>query len=169
MGWANMTPPRENRQKFQFFSNNFLFFWRIKKRTTPSKSVNFCGFFDVYNLHITQEKNFFEKFFHFYLTYLRDNFEKILKIFFQARGLRPVANDGEFWTISCSRVSSRLLKHFFSYFDLKIPFYKLKIEKKFSGGMPEIIYTTYKPQNRSKTAPDIFRKSQKISGQSENF
>ena len=31
--------------------------------------------------------------------------------------------------------------------------------------MPEIIYTTYKPQNRSKTAPNIFRKSQKISGQ----
>ena len=58
--------------------------------------MNFCGFFDVYNLHITQEKNFFENFFHFYLTYLRDNFEKILKIFFQARGLRPVANDGEF-------------------------------------------------------------------------
>ena len=116
-------PPRENRQKFQFFSNNFLFFWRIKKRTTPSKSVNFCGFFDVYNLHITQEKIFFEKFFHFYLAYLRDNFEKILKFFFQARGLRPVANDGEFCTLSCAGVSSRLFEYFFSYFDLKIPIY----------------------------------------------
>ena len=131
--------------------------------------MNFCGFFDVYNLYITQKKIFFEKFFHFYLTYLRDNFEKILKIFFQARGLRPVANDGEFCTLSCAGVSSRLLEYFFSYFDLKIPIYKAKIEKKFSGGMPEIIYTTYKPQNRSKTAPDIFRKSQKISGQSKNF
>ena len=164
-----MTPPRENRQKFQFFSNNFLFFWRIKKRTTPSKSVNFCGFFDVYNLYITQKKNFFEKIFHFYLTYQRDNFEKILKIFFQARGLRTVAKDEEFRTLSCAGVLSRLLKYFFSYFDLKIPIYKAKIEKKFSGGMPEIIYTTYKPQNQSKTAPDIFRKSQKISGQSKKF
>ena len=82
-------------------------------------------------MYITQKK-FFQKFFHFYLTYLRDNFEKIL-IFFQARGLRPVANDGEFWTLSCARVSSRLLKHFFSYFDLKIPFYKAKIEKFFQG------------------------------------
>ena len=33
--------------------------------------------------------------------------------------------------------------------------------------MLEIIYFTYKPQNQSKTAPDIFRKSQKISGQSK--
>ena len=131
--------------------------------------MNFCGFFDVYNLYITQKKNFFENFFHFYLTYLRDNFEKNLKIFFQARGLRLVANDGEFCSLSCARVSSRLLKHFFSYFHLKIPFYKLKIEKNFSGGMPEIIYTTYKFQNRSKTAPDIFKKSQKISGQSKKF
>ena len=95
--------------------------------------MNFCGFFDVYNLHITQEKIFFEKFFHFYLTYLRDNFEKILKIFFQARGLRPVANDGEFCTLSCAGVLSRLLKYFFSYFDLKIPIYKAKIEKNFQG------------------------------------
>ena len=35
--------------------------------------------------------------------------------------------------------------------------------------MPEIIYNTYKHQNRSKTAPDIFRNCQKISGQSKNF
>ena len=131
--------------------------------------MNFCGFFDVYNLYITQKKIFFENFFHFYLTHQRDNFEKILKIFFQARGLRPVANDGEFCTLSCAGVSSRLLEYFFSYFDLKIPIYKLKNENFFSGGMSEIIYTTYKPQNRSKTAPDIFRKSQKISGQSKNF
>ena len=86
--------------------------------------MNFCGFFDVYNLHITQEKNFFEKFFHFYLTYLRDNFEKILKIFFQARGLRLVANDEEFCTLSCAGVSSRLIEYFFSYFDLKIPIFQ---------------------------------------------
>ena len=55
------------------------------------------------------------------------------------------------------------------YFDLKITFYKLKLEKKFSGGMPEIIYNTYKPQNRSKTALDIFRNCQKISGKSKKF
>ena len=96
--------------------------------------MNFCGFFDVYNLYITQKKIFFEKFFHFYLTHQRDNFEKILKIFFQARGLRPVANDGEFCTLSCAGVSSRLLKYFFSYFDLKIPIYKLKIENFFFRG-----------------------------------
>ena len=102
--------------------------------------MNFCGFFDVYN----SEKNFFEKFFHFYLTYLRDNFEKILKIFFQARGLRPVANDGEFCTLSCAGVSSRLLKYFFSYFDLKIPIYKAKIEKKiFRGYARNYLYHLY--------------------------
>ena len=60
------------------------------------------------------------------------NFEKIL-IFFQARGLRPVANDGDFKTLSCAGVSSRLLKYFFSYFDLKIPIYKAKIEIFFQG------------------------------------
>ena len=95
--------------------------------------MNFCEFFDVYNLYITQKKNFFENFFHFYLTHQRDNFEKILKIFFQARGLRPVANDGEFCTLSCAGVSSRLLEYFFSYFDLKIPIYKAKIEYFFQG------------------------------------
>ena len=58
---------------------------------------------------------------------------KNLKIFFQARGLRPVANDGEFCTLSCAGVSSRLLEYFFSYFDLKIPIYKLKNENFFSG------------------------------------
>ena len=95
--------------------------------------MNFCGFFDVYNLYITQKKNFFRKNFSLLPDLSEGQFWKNFENFFQARGLRPVANDGEFWTLSCARVSSRLLKHFFSYFDLKIPFYKAKIENFFQG------------------------------------
>ena len=35
--------------------------------------------------------------------------------------------------------------------------------------MPKFIYTTYKPQNRSKTTPEIFRNCQQISGQSKKI
>ena len=58
--------------------------------------MNFCGFFDVYNLYITQKKNFFEKNFHFYLTYQRGNFEIFLKIFFKLEDWDRLQTTGNF-------------------------------------------------------------------------
>ena len=46
---------------------------------------------------------------------------------------QKIANDEEFYTLSCAGVSSGLLKYLFSYFDFKIRIYKAKIEKNFQG------------------------------------
>ena len=60
------------------------------------------------------------------------------------------------------------LSAFFSYFDLKIPIYKAKIEKTFWGFVKNYLYHLSIPKS-VKTAPGIFKKSQKISGKSKYF
>ena len=92
-----------------------------------------------------------------------------MKIFFQARGLRPVANDGEFCTLSCAGVSSRLLEYFFSYFDLKIPIYKLKNENFFQGVCQKLSIPPINPKIGQKLPLTYLGKVRKFQANQKNF
>ena len=68
MGWAILTPIGNVGKNFSFFRITFYSFDVFKKRTAPSKSVNFL-------MYITHKTNFFRKKFHF-LTKFSDQFDQ---------------------------------------------------------------------------------------------
>ena len=139
-GLGKYDPPRENRQKFQFFSNNFLFFWRIKKRTTPSKSVNFCGFFDVYNLYITQKKNFSKNFFTFTWLIKGTILKKFWKFFFKLEDWDRLQTTGNFVLYHVPEFHQDCLSTFLAISISKFQFIRQKSKIFFRGYVRNYLY-----------------------------
>ena len=131
--------------------------------------MNFCGFFDVYNLYITQKKNFSKNFFTFTLLIWGTILKKFWNFFFKLEDWDRLQTTGNFVLYHVPEFHQDCLSTFLAISISKFQFIRQKSKKNFQGVCQKLSIPPINPKIGQKLPLTYLGKVRKFQANQKNF